>query len=91
MVQHAHQSLLAVIAAVPAAVFALTMSPLFVVLMSVCTLSCVAHLIGWMVFVRINLSSISLVPLLLSVGLASTIARTLHMHSWRRSTWWNAR
>lgn len=69
MVQYAHQSLLAVIAAVLAAVFVLTMSPMFVALMSVCTLSCVAHLIGWMVIVRINLSSISLVPLLLSVGL----------------------
>ena len=69
MLTYAHQSLLAVLAAVLAAVFALTLSPPVVILLAACTLSCVTHLIGWMVLMRLNLSSISLVPLLLSVGL----------------------
>ena len=51
------------------AVLLLTLRPLFVCLMGVATLSCVAHLLAWMWLVGIRLSSISLVPLLLSVGL----------------------
>ena len=69
MVTYAHANLIAVLVAVLAAVLLLTLHPLGVALMAACTLSCVSHLIGWMRLCNINLSSISLVPLLLSIGL----------------------
>ena len=58
-----------VMGAVLGAVWLLTLNFSFVCLMGACTLSCVAHLIGWMLLTGIQLSSISMVPLLLSVGL----------------------
>ena len=69
MLEYAHQSLLSVLVAVLGAVLLLTMRLDTVVLMGACTLSCIAHLLGWMKVVGISLSSISLVPLLLAVGL----------------------
>ena len=69
MLDYAHQSIVSALAAVLGAVLLLTLRPLFVCLMGVATLSCVAHLLAWMWLVGIRLSSISLVPLLLSVGL----------------------
>jgi len=65
----ARDNLLQVIGAVLGTALLLTLSPGFVCLMAACTLSCVAHMIGWMLLTRIQLSSISLVPLLISVGL----------------------
>jgi len=69
LLAYTRQSLFMVFGAVLGAVWLLTLSGSFVCLMGACTLSCVAHLIGWMVLVGIKLSSISMVPLLLSVGL----------------------
>ena len=65
----ARDNLLQVIGAVLGTALLLTLSPGFVCLMAACTLSCVAHMIGWMLLTGIQLSSISLVPLLISVGL----------------------
>jgi len=69
LLTYTRDSLLMVMGAVLAAVFVLTLDFAFVCMMGACTLSCVAHLIGWMFITSIQLSSISLVPLLLSVGL----------------------
>ena len=65
----ARDNLLQVFGAVLGTALLLTLSPGFVCLMAACTLSCVTHMIGWMLLTRIQLSSISLVPLLISVGL----------------------
>ena len=55
MLEYAHQSLLSVLLAVLGAVLLLTMRLDTVALMGACTLSCVAHLLGWMHLVGISL------------------------------------
>lgn len=55
LLAYTRQSLFMVFGAVLGAVWLLTLSGSFVCLMGACTLSCVAHLIGWMVLVGIKL------------------------------------
>ena len=50
-----------------------------VVLMGACTLSCVSHLIGWMLLTRIHLSSISMVRAHRPSNLSPVLARWLHV------------
>jgi len=63
------QSLVCVISAVCATVLLLSCRVAFALAMSACALSSVVHLIGWMYLFAVPLSSLSIIPLLLAIGL----------------------
>jgi hypothetical protein len=62
LLAYTRQSLYVVCGAVLGAVWLLTLSGGFVCLMGACTLSCVSHLVGWMVLVDIKLRCVDGLP-----------------------------